>query len=99
MIEGARDVVEVGAQIPEILERHLAIELAEEDLTIAPKVVLRECAQRSGVILEPGPRLRLPVDHPREARTAIRIAEPSGIVRVVRRGFPAVFEIEQQVAF
>ena len=85
MIERARLVVDVRAQVPEILECHLTIELTLQDLPIAPKVVFRECAQRSDVILKPGARLRLPVNHPRERRTAIGIAEPSGVVRVVRR--------------
>src|SRR5438876_9450393 len=98
MIEGARLIIEVRAQVPEILQNHLTVELGEKDLPITTKVVLGERTERRVVVLEPGPRLGLTVDKPCEHITAVCITESSRIVGVVGRRFPGVLEIVQPVA-
>ena len=85
MIERPRLVIDIRAQVPEILQDHFAVELAEQDLAIAAVIVFAERAERGIVILEPRPGLRLPVDDPDKTVPAIGIAEPPHIVRVVRR--------------
>src|SRR2546427_6897903 len=98
MVERARQVIDIRAEIPEVLQNHLAVELGEQDLAIATIVVFGERAERRVVVLEPRSRLRLTVDDSGETITPIGIAEPSRIVRVVCRRFPGVLEIVQPVA-
>src|SRR5258706_3111356 len=85
MIERPRLVIEIRAQVPEILQDHFAVELGEQDLAIAAVIVFAERAERGIVVLEPRPGLRLTVDQPAKPIPAIAIAKPPHIVRVVRR--------------
>ena len=98
MVERTRHVIDVRAEIPEILERDLAVQLREKDLAIATIVVFGKGADVRVVVLEPGPRLRLTVDDPDEPVATIGIAEAPRIVRVIRRRFPAVLKIVQPIA-
>ena len=98
MIEGARLIIDVGAQVPEILQHDFAIQLGEQHLAIATKVVFGERAERHVVVLEPGARLRLTVDHPGEGIAAVGIPEPPRIVGIIRGRLPAVLQIVQPVA-
>src|SRR5204863_532005 len=88
MVERTWHVIDVRAEIPEILQRDLAVQLREKDLAIATIVVFGEGADVSGVVLEPGPRLRLTVDDPDEPVATIGIAKAPHIVRVIRRRRP-----------
>src|SRR5687767_6943910 len=98
MIERAWEIIDVGAEVPEVLERDVAVELVEVKLFVAAVVELRLAAQGNVVALIPTTRLRLAVAQAGKSVAAVRVAQPPGIIRVVRRRLPAVLEIVQPVA-